>query len=651
MAIIFDIETDGFLDELTKMHCNMMWDTKLEKSGKDPHLRFDPKNQPVDDSPQVLMDEKVIVGHNIIGFDIPALEKLYPDFKLTPEHKVIDTYVWAACAWPGIEATDWKLYHKGIMPASLIGKHTIEAYGYRLGIRKGEFAKETDWQVWTPKMSEYCEQDVNVNAALYHKLKAKAPAWEQVVLEHDVRWILERQMQHGVLFNTEAAAQLYESLSAEREKLRAKLTKHFPPFYKRKGKKFTPKRDMRKRAGEWVGYVAGAEMQKIELVEFNPASSQHVARMLLQKFDWFPTEFAEKEQAPKEILYHYERLGIPEARMPKIDDEIVKRLPFEEIQPLGDFLTLNKRCGQLSEGKQGWLKAVDPDSSRIHGVVNQFGAVTGRCTHFRPNLAQVPASYSPYGPECRELFTIPAGYVLVGCDADGLEARCKAHYITKHDGGAFIKVIMEGKKANGTDIHSLNKGRLVLASRDVSKTWYYAFMYGAGDVKLGAIALTDDNYADESPLEADLKKLGKHLRSTMEKEFPGLEELIKKTKKWAKKYGWLPGLDGRRIPVRHQHAALNTLLQSAGAVVMKKALVLADKAMLADGMVPFGHGGDDYEWVLNVHDEYQNEVKEKYAELAGGHMADAIRLAGEHFKFRCPLSGSYDIGSSWKETH
>jgi DNA polymerase I-like protein with 3'-5' exonuclease and polymerase domains len=641
VPLVFDIETNGFLADLDTVHCINIYD--LEKHC---HERYDPDNRSILDGVKRLSEADTIIGHNIIDFDIPALQKIYPHF--SPPGKVIDTYVWSACTWPDIEKLDWKLYRKDLIPASLIGTYKLEAFGYRLGVFKGAFCHDTDWQEWSPEMSDYCEQDVVVNCRLLEKLAEKGCSQEQVELETEVRKILSRQMRHGVLFDVKAAEKLFVEISTKMEKLREQIQESFPPFWKRKGKLFTPKRDIKKQAGEWRGYVAGAPMQKIEQVEFNPGSSAHISRMLMSKYGWIPEEFADKETPPAELQHHYDRLKISASTVPKIDDEILKRLPYDEAKPLAEFQMLKKRCAQLSTGNQGWLKHYDANTNRIHGVINQFGAVTGRCTHFKPNLAQVPAVYSPYGKECRSLFIVPKGYKLLGCDADGLEARCKAHYLFPFDKGAFVKVILEGKKSEGTDIHSLNRDRLGFTgknARDTAKTWYYAFMYGAGDEKLGRTAMEDDAYKD-TPVE-DAAKLGGRLRKKLAKEFPGLEALIKAVRGAAKR-GWLKGLDGRKIPVRSQHSALNTLLQSAGAVVMKKALEIADKGLKqAMGLVP----GQDYEWVLNVHDEYQCEIREEHAEQAGKILAEAIKLAGEHFKFKCPLSGSYDIGDNWKETH
>jgi hypothetical protein len=453
-----------------------------------------------------------------------------------------------------------------------------------------------------------------------------------VELEHNVAHIIERQVRNGFWFDVDGAEKLYATLVAEREKILRELEGTFPPVLKADTKEFTPKSTNRR-----YNYIKGATCHKIRYVDFNPTSSQHIYQHLRRKYGWEPKEFTEKSQIPQQwrplFRKYYRQLGLEGWPEPKIDDAILRKMDFPEAKPLAMLATIQKRLGQIGDGKNAWLKLYNEKTHRIHGAVNPNGAVTGRMTHFKPNVAQTPASYSPWGPECRALWRPRPGWVLVGCDADGLEMRCQGHYLARYDEGHFIEVLLEGDKSQGTDRHSLNADILGL-SRDDAKTWYYAWMYGAGDQKLGATAKQNKAY-------------GKQMRQTFLAQVPGMEAFISAVKLKARKKKLLKGLDGRKLTVRSEHSALNTLLQSAGALIMKRALVFCDEALQAEEFVP----GEDYEFVVNVHDEFQIECRPEIAEKVGEISRWSIQYAGEWFKFRCPLDGEAKIGQSWAETH
>ena len=282
---------------------------------------------------------------------------------------------------------------------------------------------------------------------------------------------------------------------------------------------------------------------------------------------------------------------------------------------------LQKRIAQI----ESWIDAV-ADDGRVHGRVITNGAVTGRMTHQSPNMAQVPNAGSPYGPECRQCFTVEEGNVLVGADASGLELRMLAHYMGDE---SYVKTVTEGSSKDGTDVHTVNQRAAGLSTRDDAKTFIYAFLYGAGDAKIGSII--GGNARD-----------GERLKSRFLKSTPALQRLRDKVAVYASK-GYVPGLDGRKIWVRSEHAALNSLLQGAGAIVMKQALVILE-GNLRKYNIPF-------KFVANVHDEWQIETSPEYATRVGVAAVAAIRQAGVVYNLRCPLDGEYKIGRNWKETH
>jgi DNA polymerase-1 len=636
--IIFDVETNGLLDELDRIHVLVVRVFNGEHAATMVYRRNQVEDS-IAEGLHFLMERaaagEMVGGHNVIKFDVPAIKKVYPWFDL-PKNRVLDTIVLSRLMYPDLKRQDSIFIKKGQLPKKLFNKHSLEAWGRRLGNHKGDYEgdplildeaqrKAEKWSRWNQTMEDYCVQDTSSTESLYTFLTSKSPAAEAVTLEHQVAWIVARQERYGVLLDKEACARLYADLSQKREELTRKLREVFPPFLVRDGKVFTPKRDNKKQ-----GYCEGSPLQKVKRVEFNPASRDHVALMLTRRYGWDPEEFTDDGK-------------------PKIDDAVLKKLDYPEAAILADYYVVAKRIGQVAEGDKAWLKVVKKDG-RIYHRVTTNGAVTGRMTHGDPNLAQVPKVKSgkngvllglegEYGFESRSCFGPPPDRVWVGADASALELRDLAGYMARWDGGAYVKVVLEGKKEDGTEIHTVNRKALEIDSRDDAKTWFYAFLYGAGDEKLGVIVIKVRGNA--------AKKRGAELRAKFLKNLPALGALVTAVKATAKQRGYLLGLDGRKLHVRSQHSALNTLLQSAGAIQMKKALVILDETLQQKGFKP----GLDYEFVLNVHDEWQIETKKEIADEVGRTAVAAIRAAGEYFKFPCALDGEYKIGRTWAETH
>ena len=606
--LIFDCETNGFYREVNVAHCLAIYDTESQQ-----HFRFNSQRGDIEVGLRMLQVADVICGHNVLKYDIPVLQKLFPWF--APEGKVLDTLIVARLAFPEIGEHDDKLIKLCKLPPKYRGAHKLEAWGFRLGVLKDEYTG--GFEAWSQEMDDYCLQDIRVTYALLQRLQRENVSEEAVELEHAVARIIARQEINGFHFDEKAAHALLVTLSKERltleEDLKQRFGFWFAPDGPMKGT-FTPKKDDAKR-----GYVAGATMCKVKAVYFNPGSRQHIARVLTRQFGWRPTSFTPTGE-------------------PEVNEESLKAITHPEAASLLRFLMVEKRIGQLSEGKEAWLRHVV--DGKVYGSVNTLGTVTGRMAHSHPNVAQVPAVRSDYGRECRELFHARPGFVLVGCDAAGLELRVLAAYMAPFDKGAYVKVVVEGKKEDGTEIHTVNRRALEIDSRDDAKTWFYAFIYGAGDEKLGMIVTKLRNKSKNS-------RLGKMLRAKFLTNLPAMGRLITRIKEKAKAQGWLKGLDGRRLHIRSAHAAPNTLFQSAGAVAMKKALVILDNMLHESGLTP----GVDYEFVANIHDEWQIECRPEVADEVGTTAVAAIRAAGTHFKLACPLDGEYRIGRTWADTH
>lgn len=657
--LVFDNESNGLLPgqcatdaEITKLHCVNLIDRVTGREYRFTDHAFyqnveggytderTPRDGTINDALVMLQRADCIGGHNVIGYDIPAQRYLYPWWNT--KARVLDSQTLANIVHPYLKDKDWSRIRKGKLPDTFkqhAGRNSLWSWGVRLGgDGKIDFDPKNYGHTWktmpfTKDMDDYCMQDVRLNVRLFESLEAHPVDTRSIALEMGTAKIIKLQERTGVAFDSDAANDLAQTLYARQYELQQECRSVFPPFYKKDGKEKTFKKNMvRKVAGKSHKEWCSGTHQPVKLVDFNPGSRQHISICLRKKYAWEPTEFTN-------------------TGLDKIDEEVLGALPFPEVQKIAEFMTVQKRLSQLSEGKQAWMKKVNAQG-RIHGRVDQLGTVTGRMSHFQPNLAQVPKCGSPYGQECRSLFVADAGRTLVGCDADALELRVLAHFMARFDGGAYVSIILNGSKETGDDIHTRNRITLGLDSRDVAKTWFYAMLYGSGDFNLGTIVLTDWTaeklakfykvFPPGKKRQAKIAAIGKRARSALMASLPALAQLVDKVKESAKR-GWLKGLDGRRIPVRSAHAALNSLCQSAGAVIMKQALVIMFEQFEREGL--------DVLPLLNVHDEVQLSVLPEEAQRVGTIAADSIRLAGEHFAFRCPLAGDFDIGATWAETH
>jgi DNA polymerase-1 len=507
--------------------------------------------------------------------------------------------------------------------SGLIGWNSVEAWGWRLGLHKGDFDPVTFGYTWSNvpflrEMDDYCGLDCDVLEKWLEKIESKNYDPECLDLEMRVARIIAQQERNGFALDVPAAEKLLLEYQKQMNTLQSDLQDLFPPW------EVVTKTFVAKVGNKKLGRVKGDNVVVKKTMLFNPGSRDQIADRLQALRGWVPQDFT------------------PGGK-PKVDDEILSALPYPEAKQLAEFFVIEKRVGQLN----AWLKAVKADG-RIHGTVNSNGTVTGRMSHANPNIAQADKHH-----DMRSLFIAPPAMVLVGCDAEGIELRMLGHYMAVYDGGAYAHAVAFGDKSAGTDAHTLNQKAIGLNTRDNAKTFIYALIYGAQDAKLGTIVY--DDMTDEQKVmfntipgkrEQKLRHLGKTRRDRLMKKLPALGKLTDMVRKVAKQRGTLRGLDGRILHVRGLHSALNTLLQSGGAVIMKRALVILDEAINTNpdlaGRVAF---------VANVHDEWQMETYPEIAELVGRTAADAIVRAGEYYQLRCPLAGSFDVGPNWAATH
>lgn len=527
----------------------------------------------------------MVVGHNIIGFDAPVLKKVWG--VCIDRRNLEDTLVLSRLYKPDIEVAAINGY-------KIPKPHSLEAWGIRLNSHKIGF---TDFDGgYTDEMAIYCEQDVILLSKLHSHLnicmEKEGFKPQCIQLEHQVALICKDMEDNGFMLDIPKAMTLQATLSGRMADIEAAMEKVFLPIVEERISEKTGKR------------------LKDKVTVFNPGSRQQIGDRLI-KLGWKPTKMTPTGQ-------------------PIVDEDTLKGVSFPEGQIIAEYLMIQKRVAQIGS----WLELVG-DDDRVHGRITTNGAVTGRCTHSSPNMAQVPAVGSPYGADCREMWRVPAGKKQVGVDLSGIELRCLGHYL--NDKG-WIEELLKG------DIHWFNAQSFGLVAkgtvkddsnpehkkaRNTTKTLTYGVLYGAGAAKAGSIV-------------GGSSSKGKKLIDSFIDNTPGLASLKKKIAKFSSA-GHLPGLDGRRVWVRSEHAALNSLLQSAGAIIAKQWLVEATKLLHENNV--------DAKLIAFVHDETQWEVNAGQAELAVKLIEAAATKAGEVLGFRCPVNAEGKIGDNWKACH
>ena len=417
------------------------------------------------------------------------------------------------------------------------------------------------------------------------------PKWVQ--FEHEVAKILTKQEQHGWYFNERAAWELESSLRREYEETCELLRNRYPYI---PGQRFTPKRNNKTK-----GYIAGAEFTKLK--EFNPTSRDHIAWILQTHYGWTPTLTTSTGK-------------------PVIDETVLKDIGTDIALQFLTLLDLTKKLGMISEGVNAWQK-LSTTASRIHHHCS-VATSTYRCAHRKPNLSQVPSD-----ERFRKLFTASPNMVMCGADLSGIELRILSHYLAKYDAGRYKEILING------DIHQTNADRIGITRRQV-KTVTYAFLYGAGDRKIGHSY--DKQLSDEKAV-----KKGREIREAYVKAIPGLKELLESLRevcKNRKNNPYVLAIDSRPIKVDKEHKVLNYLLQGSAACVAKMWMVIVHKNLLSN-----------CHQLAFVHDELQYECPQyRVKDLKALLELSAIQ-AGEYYSLRCPIAAEAKSGSNWAEVH
>jgi DNA polymerase-1 len=620
MKLVFDIETDGFLEHVTKLHCLVIKNVETGKVSTN-------LDTPIPTLLKMLQSADTIIGHNIVKFDIPVLAKLFPGFEVKREC-ILDTLVCSRLIWANIGDTDNKRIESGLLPGKMFARQSLEAWGYRMGKMKGEYTADfkeamgdayeagMEWAEWSQEMHDYCLQDVEVTEELYKRIVAKEYSPIALALEHFVAWVCAKMERNGWPFNTEKAVMLYGLLAEKRRKILDEMQAEFEP-------------EVIERYSDKTG-----KRLKDKVVIFNPGSRKQIADRLMRKYGWKPTAVTESGQV-------------------KIDETVLAGLDYPEAKKLAEYFLLDKRIGMIAEGDNAWLKL--ERNGKLHGGYNPNSAITGRNTHSNPNLGQVPAARSPYGKECRECFEVPPGFKLVGVDQSGIELRLLAHYMYPYDGGEYAQAVVKGKQSLGTDVHTLNMRAFGLHSRDSAKTAIYAMLYGAAGLRMFETAFEDalkvgiDLKATYKTV-AKQKSFGNQMINQFLDATPALKKLREEVKKSAER-GYVVGLDGRKIWIRHEHAALNSLLQGAGACAAKQWLVEIVLEAERRGFKWSEDWTGDFCFCGWIHDEVQIAVRAEHAEEFAQLIVEAAAKAGEVLGLKVPVGAESGIGNNWADTH
>lgn len=587
---IFDLESNGLLDTIHTVWCIVLRNVQTGEA-----KAFGPSDIPA--ALEILSAADEVIGHNIIDYDIPALQIVYPDFRVSG--KVTDTLVLSRLIKADLFNDDAERgFTTETFPKKLWGSHSLKAWGLRLGDFKGDYTG--GWESYSDEMMDYCVQDTQVTLTLYQHFMKAGFSQQSMDLEHSMAHICSEIGNNGWNFDALKAGELYATLAQKRQTIEEDLKTLFQPWEVEED--FVPKRD-----NKTLGYKAGEVFVKSKTVYFNPGSRQHIQKCLMGKYAWKPKEFTPAGQA-------------------KIDETVLVKLPYPEAKRLAEFFLLQKRIGMLAEGNGSWLKKADSDGKLRHRLIH-CGTVSGRASSQSPNMQQIPSVGSPYGKECRDLFGVPKGWYLCGSDLSGIELRCLASFLHPYDGGEYASQILEG------DIHTYN-AKAFGVDRPTAKTAIYTLIYGGGDSLLGSVV-------------GGGPKRGRKLKDDYDKAIPAFATLKNNLKKAFASRGYIKGLDGRHLTIRggSEHRLLSQLLQSAGAVIAKQWVLLSYEAIKQKY-------ADDCYIVGWIHDEIQIACKTKeIAEDVGDIVSRMAAEAGRTLEVKIPVAAEYSLGRTWADTH
>jgi len=550
------------------------------------HVILDNKGRPVPACTKVhCIATKELNGEAQLWTDIPAAVRYLSTFDVLVGHNIL------SYDFPVLRRLHGLMQPKCIVDTVVVsrlmypdinshpfGGNSLEEWGQHLGFPKMDY--QGGWAEYNDEMGTYCKNDVVLGERIYlTQLPFIKDRRSLVRFEHEITTILMEQQDNGFGYNLQQGEQLLQELVLDKLGIEDEMRVIFPTKVHERYSEKTGKR------------------LKDRVEVFNPGSRSQIAERLGEKYGWVPPE--------------------TDKGNPKVDESVLSKLPYPEAKTLVKYFDTVKLIGMVEDWN---LRAAASSDGRVHGGVNAQGAATGRCTHSQPNVAQVSGDH-----RARELW-VPGydGWAQVGADLKGLELRMLAHYMHRYDGGKYADVLLHG------DIHTHNMEAAGIDSRNLAKSFIYAYLYGAGNTKIASV------------LNCSVREAEK-LRQRFQKEIPALAKVQQEVQYQVAKYKSVELPDGRRVPVRSEHAALNTLLQGAGAIVSKMWMLVAHQDLRQSKL--------RVRQMAYIHDELQYAALREQAEGVGEIVKKAAATAGERLNMKIPIDADYVIGNSWADTH
>ncbi len=636
MKVIIDSETNA-LKNYSKLWVIVCRDVETNKV----HQFVRPDTNPKEFL-EFSKDVTLWIGHNILGFDLEVLKYFNLD-KHIEMVNILDTLVVS------------RLVHQ-----ALPGGHSVEAWGNRVGIPKSTFS---DFSRLSYELIDRCTDDTLIQLEIYRQLQKfiESPLWKEAIeTEHLCSFSCSQILsKNGFRVNIKNVNRLLSIVNHRLSKISLELSEAFKPKTK-PIRLITPKKTLKGTLNQkdfrWLEgpildltpYEENAPFFTFEYIPFNPGSPKQCIDEL-NKAGWRPKNKTDGHQdILRERLPDADRLRQFQTYGWSLDEENLATLPEEApeaARKLVRWLMLDSRREKLEE----WNRHADPLTGRIHGNFNHLGTWTHRASHSNPNLGNVPGEHpkydekgklyeeaSQFGKLMRSCFDTPG--LLVGTDADSIQLRVLAHYIKDE---RFTESLVNGKKENKTDPHSLNAVALgpICGDRAIAKTFIYAWLLGAGVAKVADILHCN---------QGDAKRSIDRFISF----YPGLKILKQIGIPFDARRGYFEGFDGRLVIPKgtdqneREYYMLGGYLQNGEAVIMKKAQTIWAKKMAEEGIL--------YKYVNWIHDEWQIELPTKdltIAKRCGIIMVQAIEEVGRLYKLNCPLTGEAKIGTNWQLTH